>query len=296
MGSAAGAVAETVDALVAPGRAGRPGHRAAVPAVPGRGARAGPAAVVHPHRRARPHQGAGRRRRAALPRRAAPPSTRPWRTTSRRSRWRPASIGGRYGLSSKEFTPSMVAAVFDELAGRPAHAGTSPSASSTTSPTSAWRRVDIDVARSPRRGAGDVLRPRLRRHGRRQQELGEDHRRAHRPLRPGLLRLRLQEVGLGHRVAPPLRPRADPLDLPHRRRRLRGLPPVRAAREDEGARARPPRRDVPAQQPVRRPTRCGTTCRSRCRTQIIDQGHRPLGHRRRGQSPATPAWATASTP
>jgi pyruvate-ferredoxin/flavodoxin oxidoreductase len=28
----------------------------------------------------------------------------------------PRIIGGRYGLSSKEFTPSMVKAVFDELA------------------------------------------------------------------------------------------------------------------------------------------------------------------------------------
>jgi pyruvate-ferredoxin/flavodoxin oxidoreductase len=30
---------------------------------------------------------------------------------------RPAIVGGRYGLSSKEFTPAMAAAVFDELAG-----------------------------------------------------------------------------------------------------------------------------------------------------------------------------------
>ena len=28
----------------------------------------------------------------------------------------PRVIGGRYGLSSKEFTPAMVKAVFDELA------------------------------------------------------------------------------------------------------------------------------------------------------------------------------------
>ena len=31
-------------------------------------------------------------------------------------------IGGRYGLSSKEFTPAMVKAVFDELAKRPPQA------------------------------------------------------------------------------------------------------------------------------------------------------------------------------
>ena len=34
-----------------------------------------------------------------------------------RSRALPLVIGGRYGLSSKEFTPAMVRAVFDELAG-----------------------------------------------------------------------------------------------------------------------------------------------------------------------------------
>ena len=44
----------------------------------------------------------------------------------------PRVIGGRYGLASKEFTPAMVKAVFDELAARRAEERTSPSASSTT--------------------------------------------------------------------------------------------------------------------------------------------------------------------
>jgi pyruvate-ferredoxin/flavodoxin oxidoreductase len=44
----------------------------------------------------------------------------------------PRVIGGRYGLSSKEFTPAMVRAVFDELAPTRRGAG-SPSASTTTS-------------------------------------------------------------------------------------------------------------------------------------------------------------------
>ena len=48
---------------------------------------------------------------------------------------RPRVIGGRYGLSSKEFTPAMAAAVFAELEARDAAATTSRSASSTTSPT-----------------------------------------------------------------------------------------------------------------------------------------------------------------
>ena len=46
------------------------------------------------------------------------------------------SIGGRYGLSSKEFTPAMVKAVLDELA-KPTPRNTSPSASPTTCRTPA---------------------------------------------------------------------------------------------------------------------------------------------------------------
>ena len=44
----------------------------------------------------------------------------------------PRVIGGRYGLSSKEFTPAMVAAVFHELAADPPKQRTSRSASWTT--------------------------------------------------------------------------------------------------------------------------------------------------------------------
>ena len=62
-------------------------------------------------RRARPHQGARRRRRAALPGRRRRRSR-----GARRGAPRPTIVGGRYGLSSKEFTPAMVKAVFDELA------------------------------------------------------------------------------------------------------------------------------------------------------------------------------------
>jgi pyruvate-ferredoxin/flavodoxin oxidoreductase len=47
---------------------------------------------------------------------------------TRQCRRMPRVIGGRYGLSSKEFTPAMVKAVFDELA-KPSRRTTSPSAS-----------------------------------------------------------------------------------------------------------------------------------------------------------------------
>ena len=80
--------------------------------------------------------------------------------------------------------------------------------------------------RAGRSGAGRVLRPRLRRHRVGQQELDQDHRRVDRPRGPGLLRLRLQEGRRGHRLAPALRRRPDPLDLSDRRRRLCRLSPV----------------------------------------------------------------------
>ena len=61
------------------------------------------------HRGARPHEGAGRGRRAALSR------LRQRACTSGRAATC-AVVGGRYGLSSKEFTPAMIKAVFDNLA------------------------------------------------------------------------------------------------------------------------------------------------------------------------------------
>ena len=89
-------------------------------------------------------------------------------------------------------------------------------------------------------------------------------------------------------------PGADPLDLPHRRGRLRRLPPVRPARQDEGPRARQARRDVPAQRAVRAGRGLGAPARRRPAA-ARRQGDRLLGDRRRSPSPTRPAWATAST-
>ena len=50
---------------------------------------------------------------------------------ARRPARMPRVIGGRYGLSSKEFTPAWSKAVFDELA-RTGRGSASPSASTTT--------------------------------------------------------------------------------------------------------------------------------------------------------------------
>ncbi len=66
-----------------------------------------------PHRRAGTGQGARRRRRAACSRTSSPHSPAPSPAASAP----PCRfvIGGRYGLSSKDFTPAMAKAAFDEL-------------------------------------------------------------------------------------------------------------------------------------------------------------------------------------
>ena len=85
-------------------------------------------------------------------------------------------IGGRYGLSSKEFTPAMVKAVFDELAAADAQEPLHHRHQRRRHPHQP--RYDPSfTTESPRRGAGDVLRSGRRRHGGRQQELHQDHRR-----------------------------------------------------------------------------------------------------------------------
>ena len=114
MGSAAETVGETVAHLCAQGervgvlqvRLYRPfPARALLDALP---------ASARPDRRARPHQGARFERRAALPRRGRRAGRGAHRTVTARSC--PLVTGGRYGLSSKELTPGMVAGVFAELA------------------------------------------------------------------------------------------------------------------------------------------------------------------------------------
>ncbi len=65
---------------------------------------------------------------------------------------RPRVIGGRYGLSSKEFTPAMVKAVFDELAaGRPKRRFTVGITDDVT-----WLSLPVDDGFRPRRPAGEV--------------------------------------------------------------------------------------------------------------------------------------------
>ena len=124
-------------------------------------------------------------------------------------------VGGRYGLSSKEFTPAMVKAVFDNLA-QPAPKNHF---------TDRHRRrcfADQPDYRSRRSRSNrmtsfraHVLRARIGRHGRRQQGIDQNHRRKHRPLRAGIFRLRFEESGRDDHFASALRAAADSLDLPH---------------------------------------------------------------------------------
>ena len=161
----------------------------------------------------------------------------------------PRVIGGRYGLSSKEFTPGMVAGVFAELAReRPRR---------RLHDRHQRRRLRHEPPlrpgaghRAARHGARGLLRPGLGRHRRRQQEHDQDPRRRGGPARAGLLRLRLQEVGLADGVAPALRAAADPRALPRAAGELRRLPPVRPARPGRRARPGRARRHAAAQLPA----------------------------------------------
>ena len=140
-----------------------------------------------------------------------------------------------------------------------------------------------------------LLRPRRGRHGGRQQELDQDHRRGDRELRPGLLRVRLEEVRRDDHLAPALRPAADPLDLPDHQRQLRRLPPVHASSSATTC----------SSTPSRAPPSCSTarTAPDEVWDKLPARGpgadHREeaevLRHRRLRGREGRPAWAGAST-
>ena len=92
--------------------------------------------------------------------------------------------------------------------------------------------------------AGAVLRPRRRRHGRREQELDQDPGVRRGPPRPGLLRLRLEEVRVVHHLAPAVRPEADPRAVPAEVGELHRRPQVRLP-VTSSTRSRPRRRAPP---------------------------------------------------
>ena len=116
MGSASGAVEETVDTLVAAGREGRDAPHPPLPAVPGRADRR--RAAAHACDPSRSSTGPRNPARSASPSisRSSPRSPRRWTRDDPPFDTSPRVIGGRYGLSSKEMTPSMIKPIFEELA------------------------------------------------------------------------------------------------------------------------------------------------------------------------------------
>ena len=91
----------------------------------------------------------------------------------------PKVIGGRYGLSSKEFTPAMVASVFEELT-KPA-----PLNHFTIGINDDVTQTSLDYdpefsTEDPDHDARHVLRTGRRWNGRREQEHHQDHRRRYR--------------------------------------------------------------------------------------------------------------------
>ena len=207
----------------------------------------------------------------------------------------PRIIGGRYGLSSKEFTPSMVKPIFDELAAdkpkRHFTVGIFDDVTNLSLP------IDRDFLHPRPAGEVQAMFFGLGSDGTvgANKASVEDHRRGHGPLLPGPLRVRLQEVGRGDRLAPALRAQGDSLHLRDRRRGLRGLPPVRPAGQDAGPRAGSQGCHLPAQLALWPPTRSGSSCPARCssrssRRTSSSTSSMPLPW------PTRWAWATASTP
>ena len=205
----------------------------------------------------------------------------------------PTVIGGRYGLSSKEFTPGMVAGVFEELARERPKRRFTIGINDDVSATSLPYDASLDIEPSGH-GSRRVLRAGFRWDGRREQEHDQDPRRRREPARPGLLRLRLQEVGLADRLAPALRTPVDPRPVPRLGRELRRLPPVRADRALRGAGSCRPRRDAAAELPRGARIASGTRSRAPCRRRSSPSGS-SCTRSTPGRSHAKLAWLGART-
>ena len=156
-------------------------------------------------------------------------------------------VGRRYGLSSKEFTPAMVAGVYAELA-RSTRGTGSPSASTTTSPAP----VSITTRRwtsNPPTACARSSSASVGRDRRRQQEHHQDPRvRRGEPLRSGLFRLRLEEVRLADRSHLRFGPRPirAPYWSPAEFRRLPRVPVWSRPTCWAGPRRRDPAGELPA--------------------------------------------------
>jgi pyruvate-ferredoxin/flavodoxin oxidoreductase len=159
----------------------------------------------------------------------------------------PHVIGGRFGLSSKEFTPAMAKAVFDELA-RP-----QPKAHFTVGIVDDVTHTSLDYDRDYEVEPEGVVRAVF-------FGLGSDGRSANkntikiiapdRAARAGLLRLRFEEVRRRDGFPSALRAETDPRAVLDRARRLRRLPPNVATGALRRARLRARGRGVSAERAV----------------------------------------------
>ena len=162
----------------------------------------------------------------------------------------PKVIGGRYGLSSKEFTPTMVKAVFDELA-KPApknhftigimddvtHLSLPYDADLDIEPKDVHRGVFFGLGSDGTVGANKnsikIIGEETDNHA--QGYFVYDSKKS------GAITISHLRFG----------PRPDPLVLPDQAGRLRGVPPVRVHGQVRRAGLRGARRRVPPEQPVR---------------------------------------------
>ena len=160
----------------------------------------------------------------------------------------PKLIGGRYGLSSKEFTPAMVAGVFAEMS------KADPKPRFTVGINDDVTHLSLDYDESFSTEADDVIRAMFFGLGSdgtvgANKKLGQNRGREHAPLRPGLFRLRLEEGRFGNRLAPAFQPAADQRFLSGAQGQFHRLSPDAIHRSDRHAFHGCPRRHVPAEHP-----------------------------------------------
>ena len=225
MGSGAGAAEETIEYLERAGRKARLAESPAVPALCRRG---------FPWRHCQRQSSRSQCSTAPKSRRGlgeplyqdvVTAFSEAFAAATRRLRTMPRIIGGRYGLSSKEFTPAMVKAVFDELK--------QPQLKNHFTIGIHDDVTHTSLAYDPDFSTEDPRTVRALFYG-----LGSDGTvganknsikiigAEHSELRTGLLCLRFEEVGLRDDVASALRTGSDSLHVPHHQGELRGMPPV----------------------------------------------------------------------
>ena len=185
------------------------------------------------------------------------------RAQGRRRASEAVTIGGRYGLASKEFTPAMVKAVFDELRSE------KPKRRFTVGITDDVGRLSLAFDDSFRLDMPDDFRAVF-------VGLGADGTvganknsvkivaEEYAALRTGLLRLRFQEIRRRHGFAPALQPAADQIRVPIAGSRLRRLPSLRVPRPLRHPAIRRARRARSCSTCRTQPAKCGSGFRALC--------------------------------